>query len=245
MDQARRQLMIALDLPSGEDAEKFLTHWQGEEKPWIKVGYQLFYATGPRWIYERKQEGYSIFLDLKLHDIPNTVAKAVESISKLDVDFLTLHAMGGSEMIKHARESAEKCASSSECRTRLLAVTQLTSTHEEMLHDEIGINGSMEQAVLRSAKLAHQAGADGVICSGQEARAIKDATEPFFLAVTPGIRPVGASVNDQKRVVTPTAAIQAGADHLVVGRAITHALDPLKAYHQILQEIIDARGNHR
>ncbi|TCP70384.1 orotidine-5'-phosphate decarboxylase [Baia soyae] len=245
MDQARRQLMIALDLPSGEEAETFLSHWQGEEKPWIKVGYQLFYATGPRWIYERKQEGYSIFLDLKLHDIPNTVAKAVESISKLGVDFLTLHAMGGSEMMKRARESAEQFASSSECRTRLLAVTQLTSTHEKMLHDELGINSSMEQAVLRSAKLAHQAGTDGVICSGQEARAIKEATEPSFLAVTPGIRPIGASANDQKRVVTPTAAIQAGADHLVVGRAITHAPDPLEAYHQILQEIIEARGKLR
>lgn len=241
IEQARRQLMIALDFPSALEAEQLLSHWQGDEKPWIKVGYQLFYLVGPQWVYNRKQEGYSIFLDLKLHDIPNTVAKAVESISKLGVDFLTIHAMGGAEMIKRARESAEQSATSSEHRTRLLAVTQLTSTSQEMLHEEIGIPDSMEEAVLRSAKLANQAGADGVICAGGEVEAIKKATSTSFLAVTPGIRPLGVSAMDQKRVVTPTVAIQAGADHLVVGRAITHAANPVEAYQQILQEIIDAR----
>lgn len=243
MEQARRQLMIALDYPSIQEAEQLLSHWQGDEKPWIKVGYQLFYLVGPQWVYDRKQEGYSIFLDLKLHDIPNTVAKAVGSISKLGVDYLTIHAMGGSAMIKNAREAAEQASTASEHRIRLLAVTQLTSTSQEMLQEEIGIPDSMEQAVLRSAKLAEQAGADGVICAGGEVKAIKTATNASFLAVTPGIRPLGVSAMDQKRVVTPTEAIQSGADHLVVGRAITHAPNPVEAYHQILQEIIDARRN--
>ncbi|RAL26080.1 orotidine-5'-phosphate decarboxylase [Thermoflavimicrobium daqui] len=238
--EIQKQVIIALDFPEKEQAEKMLTHWDGKEKPFIKVGYQLFYRVGPEWVAKRKEEGYSIFLDLKLHDIPNTVAKGVESICCLGVDFLTIHASGGRQMIEAAREAAEKKTSGE--RIRLLAVTQLTSTDQSMLNDELGIPGTITDSVERYAKLAYESGADGVICSGQEASLIKAATSSHFLAVTPGIRPLGHDVQDQKRVVTPTAAIQNGADHLVIGRPITGAPSPITAYENILSEIKQARG---
>jgi orotidine-5'-phosphate decarboxylase len=229
-------IIIALDFPSGNSALTFLSHWKDQPKPWIKIGYQLFYATGPKWVLERKEEGYPIFLDLKLHDIPNTIAKAVESLSSLGVDMLTVHASGGSAMMEAAREAAEKRRHADQ-RMKILAVTQLTSTDQQMLNEELGIPGSVADHVVRLAQLSYRSGADGVICSGQEIQQIKAATAREFLAVVPGIRPVGTDHQDQKRVVTPQKAIEAGADYLVIGRPITQAKDPLQAYEQIRSKI--------
>lgn len=230
------RIFIALDYSTAAEADRLLAHWPKEKKPSIKVGYQLFYAVGPRWVAERKAEGYTVFLDLKLHDIPHTVAKGVETLSRLGVDFLTIHASGGRAMIGAAREMAEKkCGANG--RLRLLAVTQLTSTDQAMLNNEIGIPGTVRSSVLQYTQLAQTAGADGVICSAHEAGEVKANAGSRFLAVTPGIRPKGSDHGDQKRVMTPGEAIAAGADYLVVGRAITNAADPKQAYEAIVSEI--------
>jgi orotidine-5'-phosphate decarboxylase len=239
-----QQVIIALDLPTASAADAFLSHWSTGRKPFIKVGDQLFYAVGPKWIADKKEEGYSIFLDLKLHDIPTTVGKGVESLSRLGVDLLTIHASGGRAMMQAAREAAEKRTDASH-RTRLLAVTQLTSTDQRMLHQELGITGTIEECVIRYATLAAQAGADGVICAGEEVAKVKRATSPLFLAVTPGIRPQGEQVQDQKRVMTPTRAIAAGVDYVVIGRPITQAKHPQAAFTAIVTEIQQAKGEVR
>lgn len=226
-------VIIALDLPSQQEAESFLDRFQGAEKPFIKVGYQLFYQVGPTWVREKKEQGYSIFLDLKLHDIPNTVQKGVTSLLGLGVDFLTIHAAGGTEMIRAAREVIDQAQSN----LKLLAVTQLTSTDQTMLNNELGIPGTVADTVVRYAQMAERTGAHGVICSAQEASSIKKSTSASFLAVTPGIRPAGTDVQDQKRVMTPAMAIENGADYLVVGRPITQAVDPVAVYQEMLEQI--------
>lgn len=236
MNWMSSQVIIALDFPEVNQAESFLQRWHEQEKPFIKVGYQLFYQVGSEWVARRKEEGYKIFLDLKLHDIPQTVANAVNVLVKLDVDLLTLHAAGGTEMIKAA---ADQAAGSN---TKLLAVTQLTSTDQTMLNEELQIVGSVADSVIHLSQLAHHAGADGVICSGHEVKQIKQATSSTFLAVTPGIRPAGSKANDQKRIVTPAKAVSAGADFLVVGRPITKAAEPLEVYRQIQNEIKQQKG---
>ncbi len=225
-------VIVALDYSLSE-ADLFLASFP---KAFIKVGYQLFYEAGPAWVERKKAEGYQIFLDLKLHDIPNTVYEGVKAVSRLGVDFLTIHASGGSEMIKRARQAVEETATSGH-RTRLLAVTQLTSTDQMMLNHELQIAGDVSSSVIHLAQLAEQSGADGVICSGQEVAEIKAATSASFLAVTPGIRPQEAGKDDQKRVVTPVEAIHRGADYLVIGRPITKAADPAEVYQAILEQI--------
>lgn len=228
-----QRIIIALDFPEAQVADSFLRHWDGLPKPFIKVGYQLFFQAGAKWVAQKKEEGYSLFLDLKLHDIPQTVAKGIESLSQLGVDFLTLHAAGGRAMIEAAREQAEKAL----FPPKLLAVTQLTSTDQQVMNDEIGIPGSVQDAVIRYTRLAYTSGADGVICSGLEADQVKKMTSPLFLAVTPGIRPRDSSKGDQKRVVTPAEAWSKGADYLVVGRPITQAASPLTVYESMVEEI--------
>ncbi|MBS7530319.1 orotidine-5'-phosphate decarboxylase [Hazenella sp. IB182353] len=230
------RVFIALDYPSIHEVEQLLAHWQHQQKPAIKIGYQLFYQLGPDWVKQKKKEGYTIFLDLKLHDIPNTVANGVKSLLQLGVDFLTLHASGGAAMIEAARSTVEKHQTKGN-QMKLLAVTHLTSMSDQMLHTELGVTESLTENVVRLAQLAHQSGTDGVICSGQEVIEIKHATHPDFLAVTPGIRPHGVDASDQQRVVTPATAIQNGADYIVVGRAITHTKQPIEAYQQICAEI--------
>lgn len=225
------QVIIALDFPTVDQAETFLRSFSGHKKPFIKIGYQLFYQVGPDWIAQRKAEGYPVFLDLKLHDIPQTVAGAVQSLARLEVDLLTLHAAGGSAMIEAAKNAA------ADTQTKLLAVTQLTSTDQQMLNEELTIAGSVADSVIHLSRLAYAAGADGVICAGQEAAQIKQATSPDFLAVTPGIRPSGSLSHDQKRIVTPAQAVSQGADYLVIGRPITRAEDPLAVYQQVINEI--------
>ena len=236
MENPQNRIFLALDVPDEKQADRLLSLWDPGERPLIKVGYQLFFSAGPQWVEKRKKAGDTIFLDLKLHDIPNTVAKGIESLSRLGVDFVTIHASGGRKMMEKARETAEKHAGGSR-RLKLLAVTQLTSTDQRMLNQELGIPGDVRESVQKLASLACDAGMDGVICSGLEARWVKQAAGPGFLAVTPGIRPQGFSNNDQKRIVTPREAVLNGADYLVVGRPVTQAPDPKKAFQSLVEEI--------
>ncbi|SFS50438.1 orotidine-5'-phosphate decarboxylase [Marininema halotolerans] len=233
------QVAVALDVPHQQAAEAFLKHWQGCEKPFIKVGMQLFYAAGPSFVQSLTTAGYNVFLDVKLHDIPNTVGSAVRSLTGLGVKWITLHASGGREMMEAAKKAAEEAEGT---RPRLLAVTQLTSTDQRTLNQDIGIPGTVSDAALHLAELAQQSGMDGIVCSGEEARVMKERVPSLFI-VTPGIRLEGRDSEDQKRVMTPEAAISEGADILVVGRPITRANEPLKVYKHILQRVEQARGN--
>ena len=221
--------VIALDFPSFEAVKKFLALFPAEESLYLKVGMELYYATGPKIISYLKGLGHSVFLDLKLHDIPNTVKSAMKVLSNLGVDMTNVHAAGGVEMMKAAREGLGKEA-------KLIAVTQLTSTSEEQMRDFQNIQTSLQESVIHYAKKTAEAGLDGVVCSAQEVKLIKEATNQDFICLTPGIRPAGAAVGDQKRVMTPADAYQIGSDYIVVGRPITQATDPVAAYHAIKDE---------
>ena len=233
----RECVVIALDFPSVEEAETFLDRLEPEEKPFVKVGMQLFYAAGPHWVERLKERGCSVFLDLKLHDIPNTVAGAVDSVARLGVDWLTLHACGGRAMMEVAREARDRSGASS---LRLLAVTQLTSLDQRALNEELGIPGTVEACVSRYARMARESGMDGVVCSGWEVEGIKAMGGHDFVAAVPGIRPSGEATQDQKRVMTPQEAAARGADLLVVGRPITRAADPAAAYRRIVEAVQNA-----
>ena len=221
--------IIALDFESADKVNAFLD--QFDEPLFVKVGMELFYQTGPELIKSIKDRGHSIFLDLKLHDIPNTVSKAMEGLAKLDVDLVNVHAAGGKTMM----EAAIKGLRQHNKHTRIIAVTQLTSTTETQLHEEQNIQTAIEEAVLNYAKLSQQAGLDGVVCSPLEAELITAQLGKDFMKVTPGIRPEGAAQNDQKRITTPEQAKQLGSTHIVVGRPITQSDDPVKSY-QIIKE---------
>lgn len=219
--------IIALDFASKEDVMTFLKPF--DEPLFVKVGMELFYQTGPTLIKDIKALGHDIFLDLKLHDIPNTVGKAMEGLAKLEVDLVNVHAAGGSEMMRRAVEGLR----TQNEKTKIIAVTQLTSTTETMLHEEQNIQTSIEEAVLNYAKLAQQSGLDGVVCSPLETQLITEHCGSSFLKVTPGIRPANSAHNDQKRVTTPEDAKQLGSTHIVVGRPITQSAQPVESYHQI------------
>ena len=221
--------IIALDFESADKVNAFLD--QFDEPLFVKVGMELFYQTGPELIKSIKDRGHSIFLDLKLHDIPNTVSKAMEGLAKLDVDLVNVHAAGGKAMM----EAAIKGLRQHNKHTRIIAVTQLTSTTETQLHEEQNIQTTIEEAVLNYAKLSQQAGLDGVVCSPLEAELITAQLGKDFMKVTPGIRPEGLAQNDQKRITTPEQAKQLGSTHIVVGRPITQSDDPVKSY-QIIKE---------
>ena len=221
--------VIALDFPSFDAVKKFLAQFPAEESLYLKVGMELYYATGPEIVSYLKDLGHSVFLDLKLHDIPNTVKSAMKVLSHLGVDMTNVHAAGGVEMMKAAREGLGKEA-------KLIAVTQLTSTSEEQMRDFQNIQTSLQESVIHYAKKTAEAGLDGVVCSAQEVKLIKEATSKDFICLTPGIRPAGAAVGDQKRVMTPADAYQIGSDYIVVGRPITQATDPVVAYHAIKDE---------
>ena len=221
--------VIALDFPSFEAVKQFLALFPAGESLYLKVGMELYYATGPEIVSYLKSLGHSVFLDLKLHDIPNTVKSAMKVLSHLGVDMTNVHASGGVEMMKAAREGLGKEA-------KLIAVTQLTSTSEEQMRDFQNIQTSLQESVIHYAKKTAEAGLDGVVCSAQEVKLIKEATSPDFICLTPGIRPSGAAVGDQKRVMTPADAYQIGSDFIVVGRPITQATDPVAAYHAIKDE---------
>jgi len=221
--------IIALDFESADKVNAFLD--QFDEPLFVKVGMELFYQTGPKLIKSIKDRGHSIFLDLKLHDIPNTVSKAMEGLAKLDVDLVNVHAAGGKAMM----EAAIKGLRQHNKHTKIIAVTQLTSTTETQLHEEQNIQTTIEEAVLNYAKLSQQAGLDGVACSPLEAELITAQLGKDFMKVTPGIRPEGSAQNDQKRITTPEQAKQLGSTHIVVGRPITQSDDPVKSY-QIIKE---------
>lgn len=224
------RIIVALDVTDREAAETLLQSF-GEIKPYVKVGMPLFYATGPEWIHQLKALGYAVFLDLKLHDIPQTVYHAAQSLARLEVDLMTVHAAGGEEMLGAAVAGIDSVQSRR--MTKVVGVTVLTSTEQRMLNDEIGISGTVEDCVLRYAELGRKAGLDGVVSSGWETAKIKKRFGHDFLAVTPGIRLSGDPRGDQKRVMTPLEAIHRGADYLVVGRSITQAERPVEAYRKI------------
>lgn len=220
--------IIALDFSSKQQVEDFLA--QFDELLFVKIGMELFYQEGPELVRWIKSQGHEIFLDLKLHDIPNTVESAMQGIAKLGVDLTNVHAAGGIEMMQAAKRGLGDSAA------KLIAVTQLTSTSEEQMHEDQLIYVSLEESVLHYAKQAKRAGLDGVVCSVLESSAISRACGEEFLKVTPGIRLAESEADDQKRVATPAAAKQQGSTHIVVGRAITKAENPAAAYSQIKTE---------
>lgn len=227
-----KDVIIACDFPGKEQVLSFLDLFKGR-KPYVKIGMELYYSAGPDIVREIKQRGHSIFLDLKLHDIPNTVKKTMSVLSGLDVDMCNLHASGGSVMMKAALEGLTREDGS---RPLLIAVTQLTSTSEEMLHEELLINGNMPEVVMSYALNAKNSGLDGVVCSPLEASKVHETCGSGFLTVTPGVRFADGDIGDQKRVMTPAQAKGAGSDYIVVGRPITAADDPVAAYERCLDE---------
>ncbi len=226
----QERLIVALDVSSAAAARKLVAA-VGDSAQTFKIGKQLFTAEGPALVRELAGSGRGIFLDLKFHDIPNTVAAAVKEAGRLGVQMLTVHALGGSAMLRAAAQAAKEFP-----QLQVLAVTVLTSLGDGDLA-EIGIQGEVADEVLRLAKLAIAAGCHGVVASAQEARALRAALGAEFLIVTPGVRPAGSDAGDQVRVVTPAAAIAAGATHLVVGRPITEAKDPAAAARAIVAEM--------
>ena len=232
-----KDVIIACDFASAEETYRFLDRL-GDVKPYVKVGMELYYAEGPAIVRELKRRGHKIFLDLKLHDIPNTVKKAMSVLSRLDVDMCNLHAAGTIEMMKAAVEGLTR---EDGTRPILLAVTQLTSTSEERMHDDLLIPGNIGEVVVHYAKNAQVAGLDGVVCSPLEARMVKDACGEDFVTVTPGIRFADGAVGDQVRITTPTKAREIGTDFIVVGRPITAAADPHAAYEQCVEQFVNAK----
>lgn len=230
-----KDVIIACDFPTAEQTLSFLDHFP-ERKPFVKIGMELFYAEGPAIVRKIKQRGHKIFLDLKLHDIPNTVRKAMTVLTGLDADIVNLHAAGTAEMMRAALEGLIRPDGS---RPLLIAVTQLTSTNQEALETELLIREPMDEVVLSYAENAKRAGLDGVVCSPLEAAAVHTRCGAGFLAVTPGVRFADGDRNDQKRVMTPAQAKAAGSDYIVVGRPITAAPDPAAAYARCIAEFVD------
>jgi orotidine-5'-phosphate decarboxylase len=228
-------LIVALDFSSIEEVKRFLQPFQGEPL-FVKVGMELYYQEGPAIISYLKEQGQQIFLDLKLHDIPNTVKQAMKGIARLGVDLINVHAAGGMKMMEAALEGLEVGTETGKRRPYCIAVTQLTSTSEQMLHDELLIERSLEETVLHYASLAQKSGLDGVVCSAKEVPLIRERLGAAFLTVTPGIRFSADEKNDQVRVVTPYEAKLLGASAIVVGRSITKAANPYEAYKQLQQE---------
>lgn len=228
----RRDVIIACDFSSAEQTYAFLDKFT-TVKPFVKIGMELFYAEGPAIVKEIKRRGHHIFLDLKLHDIPNTVKKAMSVLSRLDVDMVNLHAAGTIDMMKAALEGLTR---EDGTRPLLLAVTQLTSTSEERMQRELLISKGINDTIVHYAKNAKEAGLDGVVCSPLEAAMVKEANGKDFLTVTPGIRFAGGEVGDQVRITTPEKAREIGTDFIVVGRPITAAENPVEAYERCVRE---------
>ena len=229
-----KDVIIALDFENRERTLAFLDQFK-DKKPFVKIGMELFYAEGPDIVREIKGKGHRVFLDLKLHDIPNTVRKAMRVLSKLDVDMTNLHAAGTIDMMQAALEGLTRPDGT--CAT-LLAVTQLTSTDEARMREELLINATMQETVAHYAMNAKKAGLGGVVCSPLEAKLVKDACGPDFLTVTPGIRFADSAADDQRRVMTPEKARLGGSDYIVVGRPITAAADPVAAWERCVSEFL-------
>ena len=230
----KRDVIIACDFADAATTYAFLDHFT-EEKPFVKIGMELYYAEGPAIVRELRRRGHKIFLDLKLHDIPNTVQKAMAVLSRLDVDMVNLHAAGTKAMMEAALKGLTR---EDGTRPILLAVTQLTSTSEERMHDELLITGSIQDCVCHYAEMAKEAGLDGVVCSPLEAGLVKARCGQSFLTVTPGIRFADGNVGDQVRITTPAKAKEIGSDFIVVGRPITAAEDPVAAYRECVKQFV-------
>ncbi|MBQ1703995.1 MAG: orotidine-5'-phosphate decarboxylase [Oscillospiraceae bacterium] len=230
-----KDVIVACDFQSKKLTLDFLELFTGR-KPFVKIGMELFYAEGPDIVRELKARGHKIFLDLKLHDIPNTVKKAMAVLSKLDVDITNLHAAGTSAMMKAAIEGLTR---EDGTRPLLIAVTQLTSTDQESMERDLLIKEPIGDVVIHYAKTAKNAGLDGVVCSPLEAGIVKKACGMHFLTVTPGVRFADGDTGDQKRVMTPAEAKRIGSDYIVVGRPITAASDPVAAYERCVKEFVD------
>jgi orotidine 5''-phosphate decarboxylase, subfamily 1 len=231
----KKDVIIALDFPTAEETLAFLDRFPAGEKPFVKIGMELFYAEGPEIVRAIKARGHRIFLDLKLHDIPNTVRRAMAVLSRLDVDMVNLHAAGASEMMRAALEGLTRPDGT---RPLLIAVTQLTSTDAAALREELLISAPMAETVLSYARNARRAGLDGVVCSPLEAAEVKAACGQDFLTVTPGIRFADSDAGDQKRIMTPQRAAENGCDYLVIGRPITQSPDPVAAYRRAVRDFL-------
>ena len=229
-----KDVIIACDFSSKEEVFQFLDKFTGK-KPFVKIGMELFYSAGPEIVREIKRRGHKIFLDLKLHDIPNTVKKSMAVLSGLDVDICNLHASGTIAMMEAALEGLTRPDGT---RPLLIAVTQLTSTSEERMKNELLIDAPIDQVVIHYAKNAKAAGLDGIVCSPLEAGKVHEACGADFLTVTPGVRFADAEKGDQVRVTTPEGAKNLGSDYIVVGRPITAAADPVAAYERCLNEFV-------
>ena len=229
-----KDVIIALDFDSKEKTLAFLDRFT-EEKPFVKIGMELFYAEGPSIVRKIRGRGHKIFLDLKLHDIPNTVKKAMAALSALDVDLVNVHAAGTGAMMSAALAGLTRPDGT---RPLLIAVTQLTSTDQDMLEKELWIEKPMEEVVLHYAEIASIVGLDGVVCSPLEAGGVHERCGKNFLTVTPGVRFAAGDVGDQKRVTTPAKAKELGSDYIVVGRPITQAEDPVAAYRRCVAEFV-------
>ncbi len=230
-----KDVIIACDFASAKDTFAFLDQFTGK-KPFVKIGMELFYAEGPKIVREIKARGHKIFLDLKSHDIPNTVKKCMAVLSGLDVDLCNLHASGTCRMMEAAIEGLTRADGT---RPLLIAVTQLTSTDQESMENDLLIHQPIDQVVLHYAQNAKKAGLDGVVCSPLEAGKVHEACGKDFLTVTPGVRFADGDVGDQKRVMTPAQAKAIGSDYIVVGRPITAAADPVAAYERCVAEFVD------
>lgn len=230
-----KDVIIALDFPTKSETLAFLDQFPAGEKPFVKIGMELYYAEGPAVVRALKDRGHKIFLDLKLHDIPNTVRRAMAVLSRLDVDMVNLHAAGASEMMRAALEGLTRPDGT---RPLLIAVTQLTSTGPAALKDELLIQTPMAETVLSYAKNAASSGLDGVVCSPLEAALVKERCGERFLTVTPGIRFAGGDAGDQKRIMTPEKAGKSGCDYIVVGRPITQDANPVAAYRRAMREFL-------
>ena len=229
-----KDVIVACDFSSAEQVFAFLDKFT-EEKPFVKIGMELFYAEGPQIVREIKARGHKIFLDLKLHDIPNTVKKAMSVLSNLDVDITNLHAAGTTAMMQAALEGLTRPDGS---RPLLIAVTQLTSTDQEAMERDIMIHAPIDEVVMHYAATAANAGLDGIVCSPLEAGKVHERCGKDFLTITPGVRFADGEVGDQKRVMTPAAAKEIGSDYIVVGRPITGAADPVAAYRRCVAEFV-------
>lgn len=232
-----KDVIVACDFSSADAVFSFLDKFENEKrKPFVKIGMELYYAEGPSIVKEIKKRGHKIFLDLKLHDIPNTVKKAMSVLSSLNVDMTNLHAAGTVEMMKAALEGLTK---EDGTRPILIAVTQLTSTSEERMQNELLINASINDTIVKYAQNTKEAGLDGVVCSPLEAGMVKDACGKGFITVTPGVRFADGDKGDQVRITTPARAKEIGSDYIVVGRPITQADDPVAAYRRCVKEFVE------
>ena len=230
-----KDVIIACDFDSAEKTFAFLDKFTGR-KPFVKIGMELYYAEGPSIVKEIKKRGHKIFLDLKLHDIPNTVKKSMAVLSRLDVDMTNLHAAGTKRMMEAAIEGLTRPDGS---RPMLIAVTQLTSTDQESMENDLLIHEPIDKVVMHYAHNAMEAGLDGVVCSPLEAGKVHDTCGKSFVTVTPGVRFADGDIGDQKRVMTPAEAKKIGSDYIVVGRPITAAADPVAAYERCVAEFCD------